>query len=109
MRLGARHFAALVLVLAALGLADSARATPIVYTFTGGSVTLTGTDSGGTVLNTTIPLTGTQVTFDSTAGTLPSFTFTAGPDGPIALTGNLTGELITLTSASVSPGAGYGL
>ncbi|HBZ68328.1 MAG TPA: hypothetical protein DEP35_00630 [Deltaproteobacteria bacterium] len=95
-----------VLVAAALGLADSAQAT--TYTFTGGSVTLLGSDSGGTVLSTTIPLTGTQVTFNLPAETLTSFQFTAGPDGPLALTGNLHGEDITLTSGTVTPGSGYG-
>lgn len=104
-----RLLKAFVLLAAALGLADSAQATPVVYTFTGGTVTITGTDSGGTVLLTTVPLTGTQVTFGTSPLAFPSFQFTAGPDGPIALTGNLTGESITLVSANVIPGTGYGV
>ena len=105
----ARLLSGSLLVAAVLGMAGTAHATPIVYNFLSGTVHLTGTLGASTVLNTTISLTGTQVTFDTSPLNLPSFQFTAGPAGPIALTGSLTGEFLTVNSLSVVPDGTYGL
>ena len=51
----------------------------------------------------TVPLSGVQVTFDSSALNMPSFKFTAGPSSPISLGG---GESVVL-SASIVPGPTY--
>jgi len=94
-------------IAAALGLADSALASPVVYAFTSGTMALTASDAAGTVMVTIIPITGTQFTFDSVSLAAPPFNITAGPDGPIALTGDLTGEFLSILSLSASPGVGY--
>lgn len=95
---------------AALLLASgTAQASPITYNFTGGSATLTATVIGfGTIAVGTVPLTGTQVTFDTgpPAG-LTSFLFTAGPAGPLPLSGIFSGVNVTLASLSIAPGGGY--
>jgi len=96
-------------VLASFGLASSAGATPVTYYFTGGSATVSATVAGfGTIAVGAIPLTGTQVTFDTgpPAG-LTSFLFSAGPVGPLPLSGIFSGVSITLASVSIAPGAGY--
>jgi hypothetical protein len=91
-------------------MAGSASATPIVYNFLSGTVHLTGTIGASSVLNTTINLNGTQVTFDTSPLNLPSFKFTTGAVGPIALTGTATGEFLSLSSLSVVPDPSvYGL
>jgi hypothetical protein len=91
-----------VLLVAALGFVDSAHATPITYTFTSGSVTISATDGKGSVLSGFVtPLTGVSVTFDSAVPILNALNLTAGPAGGIALGGDLTGETLSLASASV--------
>lgn len=89
--------------------AGSAAAAPITYNFTGGSATLSATVAGfGTIGIGSVPLTGTQVTFDTgpPAG-LTSFLFTAGPVGPLPLAGIFSGVSVTLASLSIAPGGGY--
>lgn len=102
-----RLLAGLVVSAALLGSA-AAHAAPILYNFTSGSVTLTATTSFGTIGVGTVPLTGTQVTFDTgpPAG-LTSFLFTAGPVGPLPLAGIFSGVSVTLGSLSIAPGVGY--
>jgi hypothetical protein len=92
-----------------LGAASVADASPITYTFTGGSATLTATVAGfGTIAVGTVPLTGTQVTFDTgPPAKLNSFLFTAGPAGPLPLSGIFSGVSVTLASLSIAPGGGY--
>jgi len=107
----------LATVLAVVGMAASAQATPIVYTMVGGPscvvgptencVTITATDAAGTVFNQQIGLTGSQVTFDDSGKNIPSFQFTAGPTGALPLIGDLAGVTIALNSVTVGPGAGY--
>jgi hypothetical protein len=85
---------------------DSARATPITYNFTSGTVTLSATDAKGSVLSGFVtPLTGVNVTFDTAVPLLNSIDLTAGPASGIALGGDLTGETLTLQSASVTGSA----
>jgi hypothetical protein len=104
--MGTRLLRAFVLFTAALGFVDSARATPVTYTFTSGSVTVSATDPKGSVLSGFVaPLTGVQVTFDTAVPLLNSLNLTAGPVGGIALSGDLTGETLTLNSASVTGSA----
>jgi len=107
----ARLLRTLLAVAAVVGLAASAQATPIMYNFTSGHVTLSATIDGVDVtplIPPTIGLTGTQVTFDDSPANLVSFTFTGGPSGPIVLA-NLPapGETINIFSFSASPGAGF--
>ena len=105
----------LATVLAVVGMAGSASATPFVYNFLNGTVHLTGTIGSSGVLNTTINLNGTQVTLDQvTVGSAPvnvlSFQFSTGAVGPLALTGVATGEFLSLSSLSVVPDLSiYGL
>ena len=95
-----------VVLTAALGLAHSAQATPVTYTFTSGTVTLSATDAKGSVLSGFVAsLTGVQVTFDSAVPLLNSLNLTAGPVGGIVLMGDMTGETLTLNSASVTGSA----
>ena len=99
-------FGVSVLLTAALGFVDAAHATPITYTFTSGTVTLSATDGKGSVLSGFVtPLTGVSVTFDSSVPLLNSINLTAGPVSGIALGGDLTGETLSLTSASVTGSA----
>jgi hypothetical protein len=89
--------------------AGASSATPVLYSFVSGSATLTATVAGfGTIAVGTIPLTGTQVTFDTgPPAKLNSFLFTAGPAGPLPLTGALGGVSVTIASLSIAPGVGY--
>jgi hypothetical protein len=101
---------ALVASLGLVGLAAAAHATPITYSFTGGSAHVTATlasDPSTNVADATIALTGTQVTFDAVAKQLTSFMFTAGPTGSIPLSGSLAGVSVVLNSVSVVPDTGY--
>jgi hypothetical protein len=111
----ARLLRRLLLTAAAVGLAASAQATPLIYNFASGSVTFSATLNGINILPpsppnapTSVALTGTQVTFDASPPNLVSFAFTGGPSGPIALVGPATGETITVLSLSASPGPGFG-
>lgn len=104
-----REFLRGVAVAATLFGAGAASATPVLYSFTSGSATLTATVAGfGTIAVGTIPLTGTQVTFDTgPPAKLNSFLFTAGPVGPLPLAGIFSGVSVTLASLSIAPGGGY--
>ena len=98
-----------IAVLLVVGAASAAHATPVTYNFTSGSATLTATVIGfGTIGVGTIALTGTQVTFDTgPPAKLTSFLFTAGPAGPLPLSGIFSGVSVTLASLSIAPGGGY--
>jgi len=94
-------------VAASLGLASSSQATPVTYLFTGGSATLSATSSFGSIGLAAIPLTGTEVTFDSAVPSIISFEFTAGPTGALPLSGILSGISVTLASLTIEPGSGF--
>lgn len=98
-----------IAVLLVVGAASAAHAIPVTYNFTSGSATLTATVAGfGTIAVGTIPLTGTQVTFDTgPPAKLNSFLFTAGPAGPLPMSGVFSGVSVTLASLSIAPGGGY--
>ncbi len=104
----------LTLILAGLSLAGwtAARAAPVTYDWTGGSVTLSATDTNGTnylAAGASIPLTSaSQVTFDSTAMTIPSFEFADLGPSSLTLAGPLAGDTLTLSNLAVEPPAsGY--
>lgn len=90
-----------------LAAAGSAGATPITYFFTGGSATITATYSASTIGAGTIPLSGTQVTFDTSPKSLVSFAFAAAGPSTVNLSGILTGASVTLSGVSIVPGSGY--
>ena len=94
----------------ASGLAGEAAAAPVVYDFSSGFVVLSANLGSTDILpaGTQIALTGGQVTFDSSAMTLPSFSFLDNTATTVALSGGpWSGEMLTLQSLSVGPGSGY--
>jgi len=102
-------------LLGGVGCAGAAIASPVVYNFQSGSITITATVAGSTTpinISNTIALTGNQATFDAAAMTLTSFDFASAGSTPIALQGtigttSLTGETLTLTNLDVAPGTKY--
>jgi len=97
-----------IAVLLVVGAASAAHALPVIYNFTSGQVTLSATVAGfGTIGVGTVPLTGTQVTFDTSPIALTSFQFTAGPAGPLPLSGIFSGVSVTLSSLNIVPGGSY--
>jgi hypothetical protein len=111
----------LLLAAALLWIPFAASATPIIYNFTSGQVTLTATLTPTTgpqqtvLLNgsssVTVGLTGTSVTFDSAVvpgNAIPSFAFVMSPFGPLTLTPPLgTVTTVSFTALSIVPGLGY--
>jgi len=96
------------------GFMSAAQATPVQYDFTGGYITLVVTygSNGQIVQPTNIALSGSEVTFDSTADQLTNFEFTTTGSSTIALSGmlgtqSLAGESVTLSNLLATPGAGY--
>jgi len=85
----------------------AAQAVPVTYFFTGGSANVTATFGGSTIGLATIPLTGTQVTFDTAPASVVSFSFDAAGPNAIPLTGILTGTSITLSNVQIAPGVPY--
>jgi hypothetical protein len=97
-------------VVSLFGLASAVQAAPVTYNFTSGtaSLSLTAPLVGSLLAPNSIGLDGTQVTFDSTALTVPNFQFVdAGPSG-ITGAGVLAGTTLTLTNLNIIPGVGYG-
>jgi len=83
----------------------AARAT--TYTFTSGYATVTATYAAATIAGpANIPLTGTQVTFNTGPASLTSFDFDAAGPNVIPLVGALAGHSITLSNVQIAPGAG---
>jgi len=104
-------FAFTVAIVALAGV-STANAAPVTYDFTSGFVTVSAFQgSGNTDLlaaGTEIQLTGGQVTFNSTALTLPSFQFLDNaPQTVTVINGPFTNEHITLQSWSAVPDASY--
>lgn len=90
----------------------TANAAPVTYDFTSGFVTVSAFDgSSGTDLlaaGTELQLTGGQVTFDSTALTLPSFQFLDNLSQTVTVAnGAFAGEKITVISWNAVPDASY--
>jgi hypothetical protein len=93
-----------------LGIATGAQAVPVVYNFTGGTATLSLTGPGNVSLlqpGSSVPLTGTQVTFDTSPVQVTSFLFNAA--GPAAISGAnlLAGTTLTVTNLIIAPAFGY--
>jgi hypothetical protein len=91
------------------GIAAGADAASVTYDFTSGYITLSA-DFGGVDLlpaGQEIPLTGTQVTFNTTTLQLSSFQFADAGPTTVALTGALAGNSLTVSGLNVVPGTGY--
>lgn len=88
--------------------ASTASATPVLYSFSSGSVTMTATVSGIPIAAPlTLPLTGVQVTVDTSALTLNSLLFTIPSSGVIPISPPILGYTgINIDSASVSASGG---
>jgi len=108
-----KRFAAGGAVLAgALSLSAIAHATPVVYDWTGGSVTVLAVNSNnGTMLGEgTVPLTTpSEVTFDSGPPVaVPNFEFAdTGPSSVMLTGGPLAGDMLTVSNLTVVPATGY--
>ena len=85
----------------------AAQAAPITYFFTGGSATVSATFGTTTIGAGSIPLTGTQVTFDAAVPEVVSFSFDSTGPHVIPLTGILTGTSITLSNVQITPGVPF--
>jgi hypothetical protein len=97
-------------MLGGLGAATTARALPVVYTFTGGSVTIKaqvlGVDVAGPV---TVPLTGTSVTVNEGTLTFNNATFTIGSTPNISISPTYLGyDTIHIDFATLTGGGGPG-
>lgn len=88
----------------------AASSTPATYTFTGGSVDVTGTVGASTLFTETgIPLTGDFVIFDDAVPSVDDLSFTGGPSGLITLSSAYGGfDGFTLDAFTVLPGTGFG-
>jgi hypothetical protein len=98
-----------VAVFSLFGIATEADAALVTYDFTSGYITLSA-DFGGVDLlpaGQEIPLTGTQVTFNTTTLQLSSFQFADAGPTTVALTGALAGNTLTVSGLNVVPGTGY--
>ncbi len=89
--------------------AGAASATPVLYSFSSGSVTITATANAIPIAApVTLPLTGVQVTVDTSSLTLSSFLFTIPSSGLITFygpVGSYTALNIDFASASASGGS----
>jgi hypothetical protein len=97
-------------VVSLLGLATGAQAAPVAYNFTSGSAALTLTGPGNTSLlqsGSSVALTGTQVTFDTSPVQVTSFLFNATGPSLINGSGPLAGTTLTMTNLVIAPGPGY--
>ena len=109
----AKNTLALSAAIAGLVAVATANAAPVTYNFTSGFVTVSAFDgSSNTDLlaaGTEIQLTGGQVTFNSTALTLPSFQFLDNTPQTVTVIGGglFNGEKITVQSWNAVPDASY--
>ncbi|MDH5255672.1 MAG: hypothetical protein OEW72_07130 [Gammaproteobacteria bacterium] len=93
-----------------LVMATGAQAAPVTYNFTGGSATLGLLGPGNISLlqpNSVVPLTGTQVTFDTSPVQVTSFLFNAAGPSVVSGANLLAGTAVTVTNLIVAPAAGY--
>jgi hypothetical protein len=102
----------LLVVLALVGtgiwLPTGALATPTVYNFTTGSVTVTGTAGATVLFADTVPLTGTSVTFDTATPSLDDFLLVGGTTATTPLSIVFGGfDSFTLDMFSIVPALGY--
>ncbi len=85
----------------------AAQALPTTFFFTGGSATVSATFDQDSIGGGTIPLDGTQVTFDSAVPEVVSFSFDSTGPHAVPLTGILTGTTITLSDLQIAPGVSF--
>jgi hypothetical protein len=108
----AKNSLALAVAIVVLAGAATAKAAPVTYDFTSGFVTVSAFQgSSNTDLlapATELQLTGGQVTFDSSALTVPSFQFLDNtPQTVTVINGAFSGEHITVQSWNAVPDASY--
>ena len=85
----------------------AAQALPTTYFYTSGSATVSATFGASTIGAGSIPLNGTQVTFDSAVPEVVSFSFDSLGPHVVPLSGILTGTSITLSGIQIVPGGPY--
>lgn len=110
MRLTTRQAAALALLSGLLlAVPQLASATPVVYGFTGGSVTISATTGATTLLVAPgVPLTGTSVTFDDAVPALTDIQLAIAAAGPFTLLAPYAGfTTVSIMSVALSPAPGY--
>jgi hypothetical protein len=88
--------------------ASAASALPVVYTFTGGDITITATVNGSQVAGpVTVGLTGVSVTLDQSTLTLNAINFTTGSSGSVAIAPPYLGfTSINIDFASITASGG---
>jgi hypothetical protein len=93
-----------------LAIGAGAQAAPVTYNFTSGSAALSLTAPGNIQLlqsGSSVPLTGTQVTFDTSPVQVTSFLFNAAGPSLLNGAGPLLGTTMTVTNLIITPGPGY--
>jgi hypothetical protein len=108
MQMQIKNTLALGVAAASLLGAAAVQAAPVTYAFTSGSATLTLVGPGNVnIASGSIPLTGTQATFDAGLVQLTSFQFNNTGSATIPLSGLFAGAFINVTGFNAVPGGGY--
>jgi hypothetical protein len=93
------------------GLAAQANAAYVTYDFTGGTITVSAVVGGTTSILSggVLQLTGGDVVFDPTAGSLQlqSFSFLGSTSTPMTLIGPVAGDMLSVSGLSIGPGSSY--
>jgi hypothetical protein len=93
------------------GLAAEANAAYVTYDFTGGSITVSAVVNGTTSILSggVVKLTGGDVVFDPTAGSLQlkSFSLSGGTTSPMTLIGPVAGDMLSVSGLTIGPGSSY--
>jgi hypothetical protein len=98
----------LICLLTVVLYAGSATAAPITYFFSSGSAKITATAGTTTIVDTTIALNGSFVTFDTDIPAVTDFEFTAGQSSPITMVNSYGGfDTFVIESAIISTGVGF--
>jgi hypothetical protein len=90
-----------------LGAVAGAQAAPVTYNFTSGQAVLSLIGPTGTLVNGTVPFTGTQTTFDAAVPSLTSFQFNNPGTVNLPGSGLLALTTFSLTNLNIVPGGGY--
>jgi hypothetical protein len=93
-----------------LGLAGQSNAAYVTYDFTGGSISgITALLNGTTPLLAagTLAISGGDVVFDPGAATFQLQSFSISANGNMNLIGPLAGDMLSVPSLTISPGASY--
>jgi hypothetical protein len=93
------------------GLVAEANASYVTYNFTGGSITVSATVNGTTSILSggVLQLTGGDVVFDPTAGSLQlqSFSLKGATSTPMTLIGPVAGDMLSVSGLTIGPGSSY--